>query len=95
MTVENLLKVQGLHCFSVIVIPGLSEVLSKVCDFSYGIEEKMKKYPHFDFSYMMGEKVERWQDDFVDDYLKQMIKKESKNGNRYMPILESIFPKPL
>ena len=57
-----MLKIHKLKCWTVIVLPGLSEVLSKVCDFSLGIKEKKEKYPNFDFTYMMGENSERWQD---------------------------------
>ena len=34
----------------VIVLPQLTEVLSKICDFSGGVAEKKIKYPKFDFT---------------------------------------------
>lgn len=35
---------------AVIVLPELTEVLSKMCDFSTTITEKSQRYPNYDFS---------------------------------------------
>lgn len=37
-----------------IVLPELTEILSKICDISSSIEEKKKEFPKMDFSHFKG-----------------------------------------
>jgi broad specificity phosphatase PhoE len=51
-TAELLIKTNRLEVKYVIVLPELTEVLSKICDFSSPIEEKRRRFRTFDFSEM-------------------------------------------
>lgn len=103
-TAELLIKTNRLEVKHVIVLPELTEVLSKICDLSSPIEEKRRRFKSFDFSEMdrfLQEKrgqlrsEEEWQDAQVDpDYREDILRKESY-GLRYMGILRKIFPVPL
>ena len=66
-----LIKSKKVVAKKVIVLPDLSEVLSKICDFSRGLEDKRTKYPSYDFSRVK----ESWQDSFVDEEYRKKIQK--------------------
>jgi hypothetical protein len=51
-TAELLIKANKLEVKHVIVLPELTEVLSKICDLSSPIEEKKRRFRTFDFSEM-------------------------------------------
>lgn len=78
-----------------IVLPNLTEVLSKMCDFSSSIQGKMLKYPKFNFKYFDFPDLECWQDTLVDADTSHLISQEEKNGHRYLSLLKSKFPSPL
>jgi hypothetical protein len=48
-TAELIIKSQHLKIKKIIIIPELTEVLSKICDFSGNIADKIAKYKNFDF----------------------------------------------
>ena len=52
MTADNVIKSFNITYNKIIVLPHLTEVLSKICDFGVSIEDKVKRYPYFDFSLM-------------------------------------------
>jgi hypothetical protein len=63
MTTDYLIKSHPIQYRKVIVLPILTEVFSKICDISSPLEEKMQKYPNFDFSELNKiDKKYRWQD---------------------------------
>lgn len=49
-TADLIIKANKLKVKKVIVLPEITEVLSKICDFSGSLKEKRVKYSHFDFS---------------------------------------------
>ena len=51
-TASILIKANSLKPKNIIVIPELTEVLSKICDFSNKIEEKEFRFKNFDFGEM-------------------------------------------
>ena len=57
-TLDRCMMKHKIKAKKVIVLPGLTEVLSKICDFGTSIEQKKTKYENFDFSYIK-EKNER------------------------------------
>lgn len=65
---ERLIAKHKIGYQKVLVLPGLTEVVSKICDFSHSIEHKKQKYEKFDFSLMETEESlnSYWQDMFVD-----------------------------
>ena len=74
-TAELLIKTNRLDVKRVIVLPELTEVLSKICDFSSPIEDKTRRFRTFDFSEMERFLLEKrgqltsegeWQDAQVD-----------------------------
>ena len=69
-TLKRTMKHHKLSAKRVIVIPELTEVVSKMCDFTSNLEDKKNKYPKFDFTLM--EKLEQemggsWQDKYIDE----------------------------
>lgn len=48
-TATHMLKIHKLSFTRIIVLPDLTEVLSKICDFSGDIEHKIANFPLFDF----------------------------------------------
>jgi broad specificity phosphatase PhoE len=51
-TADIIIKANKLRVRKVVVLPELTEVLSKICDFSGSLKEKRAKYSHFDFCEM-------------------------------------------
>lgn len=51
-TASILIKANSLHPKNIIVLPELTEVLSKICDFSKKIEDKEFRFTKFDFREM-------------------------------------------
>jgi broad specificity phosphatase PhoE len=49
-TARLIIKNNNLNVKHLLVLPELSEVLSKICDFSSSIDQKRKKYTGFNFS---------------------------------------------
>ena len=49
-TADIMLNANKVKVRRVIVIPELSEVLSKICDFGGGLKDKREKYKYYDFS---------------------------------------------
>lgn len=94
---ERLIAKHKIGYGKVLVWPGLTEVVSKICDFSHSIEHKKQKYEQFDFSLMETEDGSNghWQDILVDPDLREQIDKSKPCGSRYLQLLENIFPQPL
>ena len=84
----------------VVVLPELSEVLSKICDFSGPLKEKRERYKNFNFTEMerffksstVRNDEMSWQDAFVDEYYCEDILKKESDGHRYLEILKKISP---
>lgn len=48
-TTAQIIQIHKIQCPKIIVLPDLTEVLSKICDFSGDIYGKITKYSSFDF----------------------------------------------
>ena len=95
-TASEVIKQHKINSDKVIVLPELSEVLSKICDFTSDFSEKKKKYPKFDFRKVDELNLKGcWQDQFVDEGYQGVITRDAEDGNRYLTILKEIFPTPL
>lgn len=44
-SVQHMMKVHKISCKKVIVLANLTEVVSKICDLSHPISDKIKKFP--------------------------------------------------
>lgn len=94
-TADLLIKSNKLSVKKIIVLPELTEVLSKICDFSEEMGSKKHKYQHFDFSQMKRfiqqsgfiQDEDSWQDALVDQEHFHKIAAKDKNAYRYLMIL--------